>query len=105
MTFPRHPIANCMTGWARASRDGYYSESIDSTDTSDAKPGLGDALDDLVDIELDLEQVLRRWELSEEDAVWHFGFLFRAHWGQRLRSLQLHLHERAFRRSSPDQST
>ncbi|RKI46268.1 DUF5063 domain-containing protein [Corallococcus sp. AB004] len=60
-------------------------------------PELGDTLDDLVDIALDLEEVLRRWETDEEDAVWHFGFLFVAHWGQHLRALQLHLHERAFR--------
>lgn len=76
---------------------GYYSVSLDSKDLAAEKPGLGDALDDLVDIALDLEQVLRRWEFSEEDALWHFGFLFGAHWGQHLRALQLHLHERAFR--------
>ncbi len=55
----------------------------------------GDALDDLTDIVLDLEEVLERSKTSIEDAVWHFRFGFQTHWGRHLRWLQLVLHERA----------
>ncbi|WP_233602284.1 DUF5063 domain-containing protein [Corallococcus sp. CA047B] len=75
---------------------GYYSVSLDSTDLGEEKPGVGDAIDDLADIARDLQEVLLRWETSEVDALWHFQFLFGAHWGKHLRALQLHLHERAF---------
>ncbi|RKG83935.1 DUF5063 domain-containing protein [Corallococcus terminator] len=75
---------------------GYYSVSLDSTDLGEEKPGVGDAIDDLADIARDLQEVLLRWETSEVDALWHFQFNFGAHWGQHLRALQLHLHERAF---------
>ncbi|RKH50140.1 DUF5063 domain-containing protein [Corallococcus llansteffanensis] len=75
---------------------GYYSMALDSTDLTPATPGVGDAIDDLVDIARDLEEVLLRWEVSEVDALWHFRLFFESHWGQHLRALQLHLHERAF---------
>jgi hypothetical protein len=54
----------------------------------------GDALDDLTDIALDLEEVVERSKTSIEDAVWHFRFGFQTHWGRHLRWLQLVLHER-----------
>lgn len=59
-----------------------------------AEVTLGDALDDLTDIALDLEEVLARARVSVEDALWYFRFLFDAHWGTHLRFLQLYLHAR-----------
>ncbi|MFN7134579.1 MAG: DUF5063 domain-containing protein, partial [Myxococcales bacterium] len=57
---------------------------------------VGDAIDDIVDIANDLQQVVWRWETtSEADALWHFRFSFTSHWGAHLRALQLYLHERA----------
>lgn len=79
---------------------GYYSTALDSTDLAALKPGVGDAIDDLADIANDLEEVLLRWETSEVDALWYFKLNFESHWGQHLRALQLHLHERAFRSAS-----
>ncbi|RKH29567.1 DUF5063 domain-containing protein [Corallococcus sicarius] len=79
---------------------GYYSTALDSTDLAASTPGVGDAIDDLADIAKDLEEVLSRWETSEVDALWYFKLHFESHWGQHLRALQLHLHERAFRSKS-----
>jgi hypothetical protein len=52
----------------------------------------GDALDDLADIAVDLQEVLDRAKVSIDDAVWEFRFGFDAHWGTHLRWLQLYLH-------------
>jgi hypothetical protein len=76
---------------------GYYNVALDTVDkVGDSELGVGDALDDLVDIARELQAVLLRWETtSEADALWHFHQGFKAHWGKHLRSLQLYLHERA----------
>lgn len=59
--------------------------------------GVGDAIDDLTDIAMELHEVLARWETtSEEDALWHLRFSFESHWGQHLRSLQGYLHSLVF---------
>ncbi len=52
----------------------------------------GDALDDLADIAVDLQEVLDRAKVSIDDAVLEFRFGFEAHWGTHLRWLQLYLH-------------
>jgi hypothetical protein len=55
---------------------------------------VGDAIDDITDIALDLSRVLWLWENSgEADAMWDFHFNFRTHWGSHLRGLQWYLHE------------
>jgi hypothetical protein len=57
----------------------------------------GDAIDDLADIALELEQVLWRWENNgPEDAVWHFRFGYRSHWRRHLHDLRCYLHARQF---------
>jgi len=56
---------------------------------------IGDAIDDLVDILCDLKEVL--WcfnNTSDNNALWHFEFGYRSHWGRHLRELQLYLHDR-----------
>lgn len=56
-----------------------------------------DALLHLVEVVGDLEDVLWRWDrYGAPDGLWHFRFLFEAHWGEHLRALQLWLHERHF---------
>ena len=64
------------------------------------EPMVGDAIDDLVDIAQDLEQIIWRWTHSgPDDAYWWFRWGFRFHWGQHLRDLSCHLHGRL----APDQ--
>ncbi|GEL69463.1 DUF5063 domain-containing protein [Myxococcus virescens] len=77
---------------------GLYNEALHIVDkVGESELSIGDAIDDLTDIAMDLHSVLFRWEnTSEEDALWHFRFGFETHWGLHLRSLQLYLHQRAF---------
>lgn len=76
---------------------GLYNEALHLADkVGESELSMGDALDDLTDIAMDMHSVLFRWEnTSEEDALWHFRFGFESHWGLHLRSLQLYLHARA----------
>lgn len=54
---------------------------------------IGDAVDDLVDILLDLREVLWFADRKEiENAYGQFLLSFRSHWGQHLRALQSYLH-------------
>ncbi|MFP2958269.1 DUF5063 domain-containing protein [Myxococcus sp. 1LA] len=77
---------------------GLYNEALHIADTvGESEVSTGDAIDDLTDIAMDLQDVLFRWEnTSEADALWHLRFGFEAHWGRHLRSLQLYLHARAY---------
>ena len=79
-------------------RFGFYNALLDITvKVGTPEVGVADAIDDLTDITLDLQEVLARWETtSEEDALFHFRFLFETHWGGHLRSLQQYLHVLAF---------
>ncbi|MGF1594498.1 MAG: DUF5063 domain-containing protein [Kiloniellaceae bacterium] len=54
---------------------------------------VGDAIDDLADIYSELRGVM--WLLensSQSDAVWHFRFGYRTHWGRHLLDLRSYLH-------------
>lgn len=58
---------------------------------------LGDAIDDLVDIVLDLREALWGFDnLGPNDGVWSLRFLFGAHWGRHARELSLYLHALQF---------
>jgi hypothetical protein len=58
---------------------------------------LEDAIDDLADIALDLEDFLWRAEnLGTDDANWHVRFSFESHWGSHLRGLTSYLHAKQF---------
>ena len=71
---------------------GLYA-SIAPGPPSDLQGVVGDAIDDVVDIMLDLEAVLwRSANVSLEDAVWHFRFGYLSHWGQHLMELRGHVH-------------
>ena len=53
---------------------------------------VGDAIDDIADIAIDLSEVIYRWKnTSTDDALWHFKFTFESHWEKHLRNLQLYL--------------
>ncbi len=55
---------------------------------------VGDAIDDLTDIALDLSAVAWLWEhAGESDALWEFHRSFETHWGSHLRALQVYVHE------------
>ena len=61
---------------------------------------LGDAIDDLGDIAIDLAEVAWLWEnAGESAALWQFFFGFESHWGSHLRNLQWYVHEMARRGS------
>ncbi|WNG43615.1 DUF5063 domain-containing protein [Archangium minus] len=77
---------------------GFYSTVLDVTnEVGESEVGVGDSIDDLTDIAMDLHEVLARCQMtSEEDALFHFRILFEGHWGAHLRSLQQYLHALTF---------
>ena len=55
---------------------------------------VGDAIDDITDIAIDLSEVeWLRDNTGEDHAMWQFFFSFETHWGSHLRSLQWYVHE------------
>jgi len=54
---------------------------------------VGDAIDDLADILGDLQEVLWCYEKTRpKDALWHFSFGYRSHWGYHAENLLWYLH-------------
>jgi hypothetical protein len=71
---------------------GYYAIS-DPKETVAEEGLVGDAIDDLADISIDLGEVIWRFEnLGADDAHWHFRMLYEIHWGRHLRELAFYLH-------------
>ncbi len=57
---------------------------------------VGDAIDDITDIAIDLSGTLWLWQnVGETDAMWQYHFDFSSHWGSHLRGLQWYIHELA----------
>lgn len=74
---------------------GLYSVAVDPNDPTPRPTGVGDAVDDLVDIVRDLQEFFwRRRTNGSDDALWHLRLSFEAHWGRHLRDLALLLHAR-----------
>ena len=73
---------------------GYYNVPVSITqDIGESKMGVGDGIDDIVDILLDLKGVLWRFKnTSVDDALWELKQSFQGHWGWHLRELHLYLH-------------
>jgi hypothetical protein len=73
---------------------GYYNVALTVTDKiGEAEIGVGDAIDDIVDIYIDLCEVQWRWEnTSIDDALWHYNNSYKAHWGEHLRDLQRYVY-------------
>lgn len=73
-----------------------YSVALDPLNPAPVLTGVGDALDDLVDVVRDLQGVLWRFaNTSEADAHWNFRLSFETHLGEHLRYLALYLYLRA----------
>lgn len=61
----------------------YYREVFDPDPTLDDKPVIGDVGDDLMDIWLDVRQGLIRFDQGQvREALWHWSWLHRIHWGR-----------------------
>jgi hypothetical protein len=75
---------------------GYYNlPEVVTSKISDPGVIVGDALDDITDIALDMQEVRWRWDnTSDLDALWHFRFKY-WHWGNHLRELQFYLYKRS----------
>lgn len=74
---------------------GLYS-SADPAAELLGKPLVGDAIDDLADIVLDMEEAVWRAEnLGADDANWFIRTMY-FHWGGHMRELMLHLHHRQY---------
>jgi hypothetical protein len=73
---------------------GYYNTASSITrEIGESKVLVGDGIDDIVDILLDLKGVLWRFDnTSVDDALWHLNHDYQYHWGWHLRNLQLYLH-------------
>lgn len=71
---------------------GLYNTALQVLDVPNEEFGIGDAIDDLLDITIELYEVAWYWEQSREaEALWYLRFSFEAHWEEHLRSLQLYL--------------
>ena len=78
---------------ARFPDYGLYPVADPAASPEDAAM-IGDAIDDLVDLTLDMREVV--WladHLGVDDAHWSFRLLF-FHWGRHARELSLYLHAR-----------
>ena len=70
---------------------GYYNTPSSITQQlGEAEIEVGDAIDDLTDIAIELYDVLWRFDhTSADDALWYFTNSYSTHWEQHLRELQL----------------
>jgi hypothetical protein len=76
--------------------DYRYYAIVDPLNLTPDMVGIGDAIDDLVDIASDLAEAVWRFDhLGADDAHW-FLRLLHFHWGRHLRELSLYLHARRF---------
>jgi hypothetical protein len=91
---PRIDYGVVRARFAAAFPDLGLYDAVTELSKADGSPEVtaGDALDDLADIAVDLQEVLDRAKVSIDDAVWEFRFGFETHWGTHLRWIQLYLH-------------
>lgn len=73
---------------------GFYYKTARSVDlNTEPDMRMGDALDDIADIALDLYEVLWYWNHQcHKTSLWQFHWGYENHWGEHLRSLQNHLY-------------
>lgn len=75
---------------------GFYAVVPPEPDPN-VKALMGDAIDDLADIALELKQVEWLWKNSRpQDAERHFRFGYQMHWGRHLHDLRSYVHARQF---------
>ena len=77
---------------ARFPELGYYNvPSAVTKHIAESDIDVGDAIDDIADIAIELYEVLCRFDhTSEDDAPWYFSNSYTTHWEQHLRELQLY---------------
>ena len=70
---------------------GYYNTPSSITQhIAEAEIEVGDAIDDITDIAIELYDILWRFDhTSADDALWYFSNSYSTHWEQHLRELQL----------------
>lgn len=75
---------------------GYYNQVLSlHEDIWKVEVGLGDAMDDVVDIYQDMKNILWHWDhTSVEEALWNFKEGYKMHWGEHARWLQNYLHDK-----------
>jgi len=73
---------------------GYYNTAQETSENLEAtEVVVGDSIDDITDIAIDLNDVLWCYSnTSENDAMWHYLNSYKTHWGKHLRELQLYLY-------------
>ena len=72
---------------------GYYNVAARiSVEISEGGLHIGDAIDDITDIAIDMYEVFWLWEnTSVDNALWEFRQGYENHWGMHLRCLQLYV--------------
>jgi hypothetical protein len=76
---------------ARFPELGFYNTPDSVTQhIAETKISVGDAIDDISDIAIDLYEVLWRFDhTTVDDALWYFEFSYVSHWEYHLRELQV----------------
>lgn len=72
---------------------GYYNIAARiSIEISEGELHVGEAIDDITDIAIDMYEVLWLWQnTSVDNALWEFRQGYEYHWGTHLRCLQLYI--------------
>lgn len=77
------PGADCAKSNLAPFLGWYYREFFDPDPTLADESGMGDVGDDLMDIYRDVRAGLVLFDSGDvNDAVWHWSFLHRIHWGR-----------------------
>ncbi len=80
--------ANLACFWGR-----YYREFSDPAPELSDQPGMGDLGDDLMDTYNDIRAGLVLFDAGREiDALWHWSFMHRIHWGRHVTGALYALH-------------
>ena len=75
---------------------GFYAVVVPD-ENPEQETMMGDAIDDLADIAIEMERVQWLWETNgAQEANWHFRFWYRSHWGRHLHDLRRYVHARQF---------
>nr|AIA14224.1 Unknown Function [uncultured bacterium] len=77
---------------------GYYNLPCEVTiKIAETEEMVGDAIDDITDIALDMQEIEWKWKnTSETDAIWHFRYGASRHWIDHMRHLQFYLNARYY---------
>ena len=91
---PRQDYDSIRAGLkGRFQRCGLYQSPALFESEEDPQLLTGDAIDDIVDIAVDLAEVVWLWDnAGQDEALWQLHHGFRSHWGDHLRGLQWYLH-------------